>query len=128
MIWGYLRKTLMPSVNAGQVSWLLHRLTGIALALYLIPHFSSINTSRQGPEAFDATLATFTSPLLKAAEFLLILVVAFHAFNGLRIIAIDFFTLSHRQKVLFWLVMIGFGIVLCAASFLFIPKILAPVT
>ncbi len=127
MVWHYFRNTLLPSVNVGTVSWLLHRVSGVALAIYLIPHFLSINSSREGPEVFDATLAVFTAPVYKAAEFLLILVVAFHAFNGVRIIVIDFFTLSHRQKLLFWLVMLACGLVLVAASFLFVPKILAPV-
>jgi succinate dehydrogenase / fumarate reductase cytochrome b subunit len=123
----YLRSTLLPSVNVGNVSWLLHRVTGVALAIYLIPHFFTINQSSKGPEAFDAALAVFSAPVFKVAEFLLILVVAFHAFNGMRIIVIDFFTLSHRQKMLFWFVMVACVIVLAAASFLFVPKILAPV-
>ena len=117
----------MPSVNVGTVSWLLHRVSGVALAIYLIPHFLSINASREGPEVFNATLAVFTAPVYKAAELMLIMVVAFHAFNGVRIIMVDFFTLSHRQKLLFWLVMLACGLVLAAASFLFVPKILAPV-
>ena len=123
---GYLRKTLLPLVSIGNVSWLLHRLTGVALAVYLIPHFISINSSRQGPEVFDATLAAFTAPSYRVAEFLLIMTVAFHTFNGLRTVAIDFFDLSHRQKLLFWLVMGACAAVLVAVSFLFLPRILAP--
>ncbi len=123
---GYLRKALLPLVSVGNVSWLLHRLTGVALAVYLIPHFISINSSRQGPEAFDATLATFTAPLYRAAELLLIMTVAFHTLNGLRTIAIDFFDLSHSQKLLFWLVIGVCAAVLVAVSFLFVPRILAP--
>lgn len=123
---GYLSKTLLPLVSTGNIAWLLHRLTGVALAFYLIPHFFSINRSRLGPEVFDATLETFTAPFYKIAEFLLIMVVAFHLFNGLRVIAIDIFTLSHRQKLLFCLVMGACTAALLALSILFIPRILAP--
>ncbi|MBI4081218.1 MAG: succinate dehydrogenase, cytochrome b556 subunit [Candidatus Lambdaproteobacteria bacterium] len=122
----YLRRSLLPQVNVGNAAWLLHRLTGLALAVYLLPHFVSINGSRAGPAAFDAGLAVFTAPLYKAAEWLLIGTVAFHGFNGLRVIAIDFFALSGRQKLLFWLVMAATAAVLLAASLLFVPRILAP--
>ena len=48
---GYLRRTLLPRVNIGNLSSLAHRLTGVALALYLIPHFLSIGSARHGAAA-----------------------------------------------------------------------------
>lgn len=123
---GYLRRTLLPLVNTGTLAWLLHRVTGVALAVYLIPHFISINAARGGPAALDAELAGFATPLFAVAEWLLIGAVAFHAFNGLRIIAVDFFDLSRRQKLLFWLVLLACAGVMGAASTLFVPRILAP--
>ncbi len=122
----YFRQTLLPLVNVGTVAWLLHRLSGVALAVYLIPHFFSVNAARGGPAALDAELAGFASPLFAAAEYVLVLTVAFHLLNGLRIIAIDFLDLSRRQKLLFWLVMAGCAAVFLAASTLFVPRILAP--
>ena len=47
----YFRQTLLPLVNVGTVAWLLHRLSGVALAVYLIPHFVSVNATRGGPTA-----------------------------------------------------------------------------
>ena len=120
----YFRQTLLPLVNVGTVAWLLHRLSGVALAVYLIPHFVSVNAARGGPAALDSELAGFASPLFAAAEYVLVLTVAFHLLNGLRIIAIDFLDLSRRQKLLFWLVMGGCAAVFLAASTLFVPKIL----
>ncbi len=120
----YFRQTLLPLVNVGTVAWLLHRLSGVALAVYLIPHFVSVNAARGGPAALDSELAGFASPLFAAAEYVLVLTVAFHLLNGLRIIAIDFLDLSRRQKLLFWLVMAGCAAVFLAASTLFVPRIL----
>ncbi len=120
----YFRQTLLPLVNVGTVAWLLHRLSGVALAVYLIPHFVSVNAARGGPAALDSELAGFATPLFAAAEYVLVLTVAFHLLNGLRIIAIDFLDLSRRQKLLFWLVMAGCAAVFLAASTLFVPKIL----
>ncbi|MEE8433383.1 MAG: succinate dehydrogenase, cytochrome b556 subunit [bacterium] len=124
---GYLRRTLLPLVNTGTLAWLLHRVTGVALAVYLIPHILSINAARKGPEALDAELAYFASPFFAAMEWLLVGAVAFHALNGLRIIALDAFDLSGRQKVLFWLVLSLCGLIFLAASTLFVPRILGPV-
>ena len=125
---GYVRRTLLPLVNAGTVAWLLHRVTGVALALYLIPHFVSINAARGGPEALDAELRGFAGPVFAVAEWLLIGAVAFHAFNGLRLIALDAFDVTGRQKLLFWGVLLACAVVFIAASTLFVPRILAPVS
>ncbi|MCH9046576.1 MAG: hypothetical protein IIA40_10765, partial [SAR324 cluster bacterium] len=80
--------------------------------------------ARGGPAALDSELAGFASPLFAAAEYVLVLTVAFHLLNGLRIIAIDFLDLSRRQKLLFWLVIAGCAAVFLAASTLFVPRIL----
>jgi len=121
-----VRRNLLPQLNTGSVAWALHRITGVALAVYLLPHFISINSARGGREAFDAELGWYTGPLIAASEFVLVLAVAFHMFNGIRIIAVDFFDLSHTEKVLFWLVMAGCAAVMLGASFVFVPRMLAP--
>ncbi len=122
----YLRRTLLPVVNTGTVAWLLHRVTGLALAAYLLPHFVSINAARGGPDSLDAALAAFDRPLFAVLEWLLVAVVAFHAANGLRVIALDAFDLTRQQKLLFWLALAASLAVFLAASVLFVPRILAP--
>lgn len=122
----YLERTFLSQKSVGNISWLLHRLSGVALAIYLLPHFFSIHHSRQGPELFDQELNVYTAPFFKFAEFMIVLTVAFHMFNGLRIIALDFFSLEGHQKLLFWMAMTGCAAILISASFLFVPQILAP--
>ncbi|MCH7477210.1 MAG: succinate dehydrogenase, cytochrome b556 subunit [SAR324 cluster bacterium] len=122
----YLRETLLPQANVGTVAWLLHRVTGVALAVYLLPHFITINNARGGAAALDEALGWYTGPLVAAAEWLIVMAAVFHAFNGLRIIAVDFFDLSHRHRLLFALVLGATVAVLLASSFLFVPRLLAP--
>ena len=122
-----LRKNLLPQLNAVSVLWLLHRLTGVALAVYLVPHFITINDSRWGPEIFNEALSWFQGSLIVAAEFVIVLAVAFHGINGLRIIAMDFFDLSQRQKWLIGMVLAACGAVFLCASFWFVPRILEPI-
>ena len=122
-----VRGNLLPQLNTGSVAWALHRITGVALAVYLVPHIVSINSSRGGREAFDEALGWYAGPLIAISEYLLVMAVAFHMFNGIRIIAVDFFDLSHTQRLLFWVVMAACAAVLLGASFIFLPRILAPV-
>lgn len=121
-----VRRNLLPQLNTGSVAWALHRITGVALAVYLLPHFITVNSARGGREAFDAALGWYTGPLIAASEFVLVMAVAFHMFNGIRIIAVDFFDLSHTQRMLFWCVMAGCAAVMLGASFVFVPRMLAP--
>ena len=121
---GYLRRTLLPLVNTGTVAWLLHRVTGVALALYLVPHFVSIHAARGGPEALDAVLAGFATPFFAVAEWILVGAVAFHGFNGLRVIALDFFDLAPQHKWLFGAVLAASLTVMAVASVAFVPRIL----
>lgn len=120
-----LRRVWLPQNNVGSWAWLLHRLSGIALVLYLIPHFITIHSARGGAAAFDQTLAWYAGPVIALSEFVLVLVVVFHLANGLRIIATDFLDLNRHQKLLFWVVMALCAGVMIAASTLFVPKILA---
>ena len=122
-----VRRNILPQLNTGSVAWALHRITGVALAGYLLPHIVSINSSRAGREAFDETLGWYAGPLIAASELVLVLAVAFHMFNGIRIIVVDFFDLSHAQKLLFWAVMAACALVLLGATFVFLPRLLAPV-
>ncbi len=122
----YLRRAVLPLVSVDTFAWLLHRLTGVALAVYLVPHLISINAARGGAALLDAELATFKTPFFAVAEWVLIGAVAYHAFNGLRLIALDVFDLSSRQRGMFLLVLLATVIVLGATTWLFVPRILAP--
>ena len=109
--------------NAGTFSWILHRVTGVLLVLYLFPHFWSIATSRRGSEGFTESMQSFTSPFWKFMEMGLILVVAVHLLNGLRITIVDFFLLTRSQKSLFWVSVFLFTAVLILTAIVFLPKI-----
>ena len=120
------RRSYLSQVSVGNISWLLHRVTGVSLAIYLFPHFISIHSSQLGQQMFDQEMNFYTSPFFKFAEFVLVLTVSFHMFNGLRIIAFDCFNLAGHQKLLFGLALTGCTVILISASFLFVPQILVP--
>ena len=54
---------------SGSFAWALHRVTGLALILYLSLHVYSISTLAQGAEAFNSLMKIYASPLFKVGEF-----------------------------------------------------------
>ncbi len=88
-------------IHVGMFAWLMHRLTGIGLVLYLILHVWGLK-SLSNKEAFNALISGYHAPIFKFGEFLLLVAVTYHAVNGLRIVLIDFLGWSPRQKRLFW--------------------------
>ncbi|PSQ94788.1 MAG: succinate dehydrogenase, cytochrome b556 subunit [Bacteroidetes bacterium SW_11_64_17] len=88
-------------IRTGMFAWMMHRLTGVGLVVYLIIHIWGL-TALTDPETFNALIAKYHSPIFKVGEFALLVAVAYHAMNGLRLVLIDFLGWSPKQKKLFW--------------------------
>ena len=89
----------------GSWAWILHRLTGLALIFYLSLHIWVISTLTSGAEKFNEVMKFLGSPLFKYLEIGLWFVILFHAFNGIRVLIIDFSKGSLYHKKLFWILM-----------------------
>jgi succinate dehydrogenase / fumarate reductase cytochrome b subunit len=85
----------------GQWAFVLHRLSGVALALYLLLHVLDISLVMYGPDGpFNAFLGFYHQWPFRVGLILIMAAVVYHAFNGLRIILMDFTgwgTRYHRQ-------------------------------
>ena len=67
--------------------YFLHRITGLGLLLYLLLHLCVMTIFRiQGQNVYEALMALFDNPLLKAGEYIVFLGFICHAINGLRLI------------------------------------------
>jgi len=80
----------------GFVAAMLHRLSGIALAIFLPLHFLALATALNGARALDSFLALTRQPLVMAAECGIVIALAIHMTLGLRVLAIEFF--DFREK------------------------------
>jgi fumarate reductase subunit D len=80
----------------GFVAAMLHRLSGIALAIFLPLHFLALATALNGANALDAFLALTRQPLVMVSEFGIVVALAIHMTLGLRVLAIEF--LDFREK------------------------------
>jgi succinate dehydrogenase / fumarate reductase cytochrome b subunit len=59
----------------------------------------------EGGADFDALMETTSQPLFVAMDFLLVIVVIYHAMNGLRVVLFDLGVGIRRQKLVFWITM-----------------------
>jgi fumarate reductase subunit D len=74
----------------------LHRLSGIALAMFLPLHFWALGNALQ----LDSFLAWTEQPLVKAGEWAIVVALAAHLAGGLRVLAIEFLDWHEWQKSL----------------------------
>lgn len=79
-------------------AFILHRLSGIALAIFLPFHFYVLSLALTEPKALDGFLNWSDHPLVKFAELGLVFLLAVHFFGGLRLMALEFLPWSDRQK------------------------------
>ena len=89
--------------NEGMWSWVLHRITGVAIFFFLLVHILDTALIRVSPEAYDAVIGTYKNWVMALGEVALVGAIAYHAYNGLRIILVDFWKQGTRyQKQLLW--------------------------
>jgi len=82
----------------GFVAAMLHRLAGIALAIFLPLHFLALATALNGANALDTFLALTRQPLVAFLEWGIVVALAIHMALGLRVLAVEFF--DFREKTL----------------------------
>ena len=63
----YPRGTLYRG-NEGMWSWVLHRITGVAIFFFLLVHVLDTALIRLSPEAYDAVIGTYKNPIMGIGE------------------------------------------------------------
>ena len=81
-------------------AFVVHRLSGVALALFLPMHFYFLGTALEGEARLQALLAWTEQPLVIAAEWGLITLLAAHLAGGLRLLALELLPWRGWQKTL----------------------------
>ncbi|CAN5534175.1 succinate dehydrogenase, cytochrome b556 subunit [soil metagenome] len=95
------RRTLYRG-DPGMWSWVLHRITGATIFFFLFVHVLDTALVRVSPEAYNAVIETYKTPIIGLMEIGLVAAVLFHALNGIRVILIDFWSEGprHQKKML----------------------------
>ena len=82
------------------LAYVLHRLSGLSLALFLPFHFWVLALAVSDPGQLDGFLAMTANSFAKLAEFGLVFLLAVHMFGGLRLIALEWLPWRPAQKTL----------------------------
>lgn len=82
------------------LAYVLHRLSGLALALFLPIHFWVLSWAISAPAQLDTFLGFGENTIVKLAEFGLVFLLALHMFGGLRLMAMEWLPWTPPQKTL----------------------------
>ena len=80
----------MYKINEGMISWILHKITGLSIVGFLVFHIWGMSQMSKGPDAFNAVIEAYKTPLFRIGEVLLLGAILFHGFNGMRLIFGEF--------------------------------------
>ena len=89
-----------PRNHPAYWAFVVHRVSGIALALFLPVHFLALGTAIRGEAGLDEFLRWTDQPTVVAAEWLLVVLLAAHLAGGLRLLAIEFLPWREWHKTL----------------------------
>jgi fumarate reductase subunit D len=82
------------------VAFIVHRVSGLLLALFLPLHFWVLSQAIRGEAALDGFLRWTDNAPMKAAETMLVILLAAHLAGGLRVLALEFLGWRSSQKSL----------------------------
>jgi succinate dehydrogenase / fumarate reductase, cytochrome b subunit len=95
--------------RSGQNYFILHRLSGVGLLVFLILHVLSTATVYYAPAFYEKVVRVYQSLPFGIVEIVLLFCVCFHCINGLRLVFFDLFarrwrmTDQHKWNKIVWL-------------------------
>jgi succinate dehydrogenase / fumarate reductase cytochrome b subunit len=101
----------------GQIAWMLHRVTGIGVFLFLAIHIVNIFLMWFPPGVFNSVLFLYHSvPFKLLSIFGLYFGLLYHAINGIRVIIVDVWPAAGRYQVPLWRVQIVIFLIIYVPS------------
>ena len=105
--------------NEGMWSWVLHRITGVAIFFFLLVHVLDTALIRVSPEGYNAVMGVYKTPVMGIGEAVLVAAIVFHAYNGLRIILVDYWSKGAQyHRAMFWTVIVLWAVTMAG----FLPR------
>jgi fumarate reductase subunit D len=88
-----------PHLKPGFLAAILHRLSGIALAIFLPAHFIALGTALGGADSFQSFLGVTHNLFVRIAEWGLVTALGLHMALGLRVLAIEWLAMQARNAI-----------------------------
>ena len=90
----------------GSWAFILNRITGLGLTLYLFLHLVMLGQLALGPAAYDGFISLMKNPIFIFGEFLVVAAGLIHGLNGIRLGLNSFGIGVARQKEFFYVVFV----------------------
>ncbi len=105
--------------KGGQSSFLLHRISGLGILLFLTIHILDTSTVYFYPELYQEAIDLYRSVIFQLGEIVLVFLVLFHGVNGLRLILFDlrphYWEARWQRRSLLWVFLLSILLWLPAA-------------
>ena len=102
------RNDFRARAHAAYWAFVVHRVSGLALALFLPVHFWALGRAIENDASLEAFLRYTDQPLFKFGEWSLVVLLALHTMGGVRLLLIEFRDWSGLRKN--WIAgTLGFG-------------------
>jgi succinate dehydrogenase / fumarate reductase cytochrome b subunit len=88
--------------STGFVSFLLRRITGVALVLYLLLHIWVIGGINSGADTFNSRMEFLGKPFFRVLEIGLLAAVVYHGIDGIRLLMVHYLNVTEYRKSLFY--------------------------
>ncbi len=136
---GMVRWLFAGKYNLEAYMFVLHRLTGLGLAVYLPLHILVTSSRTFGPQAWKSAMSKVAEgPIIHFLEWILVVGIAIHGLNGLRLILTElafligkpskpvypYTTSLHRQRFITGVVMVLAAIFMIYSLIIFAPKMI----
>lgn len=105
----------------GMWSWVAHRITGMLTFFFLFAHVLDTALVRVSPDSYDRIIETYKNPIVNVMEIGLVGAVLYHALNGIRIMAIDFWFKGPKyQRQMLWVLLGVWAVVMVPGTYFMI--------
>lgn len=111
--------------KSGQWAFVMHRITGFLVFMFLLLHVVDVSLVNASPKLYNEVHDLYGNVLLRLFEVGLLGALLFHAFNGLRIVMIDFFPGAIRsEKTMFSIVVFATVVLTLVGGFIIMKPFL----
>ena len=86
-------------LKPGFLAAMLHRLSGIALAIFLPMHFIALGMALGGADSLQSFLGVTQTGFVRGAEWGLVTALGMHMALGIRVLAIEIFAVRERGAI-----------------------------
>lgn len=97
----------------GMFTWMLHRITGIFIFMFLFAHILDTAMVAIGDgRIYDGVIGLYHHPLIKLMEIGLVVAVIFHAMNGIKVTLVDFWAKGTQYIRQMSMAFVGLAVIL----------------